>query len=114
MLTLQPVLPIMLTVMVSKWVGDAFGTESIYDAHIHLNGYPFLDAKDEYVWNTTAGSVMTRVEDLEVIVGSGCTLESLQELLQSTAYKGYPVVDGADSMRLIGFAGRAELRYAMG
>ncbi|KAI8909258.1 chloride channel [Powellomyces hirtus] len=106
-------LPIMLTVMVSKWVGDALGTESIYDALIHLNGYPFLDSKTDYIWNTTAGSVMTRVEDLDVIVSSGCTIENLEELLQTTSFKGYPVVDSQETMGLIGYAGSAELRYAL-
>ena len=32
-------------VMASKWVGDALGRHGIYDAHIMLNGYPFLDIK---------------------------------------------------------------------
>ena len=32
-------------VMASKWVGDALGRHGIYDAHIMLNGYPFLDNK---------------------------------------------------------------------
>ena len=31
--------------MASKWVGDALGRHGIYDAHIMLNGYPFLDIK---------------------------------------------------------------------
>ena len=31
--------------MASKWVGDALGRMGIYDAHIDLNGYPFLDSK---------------------------------------------------------------------
>ena len=31
--------------MASKWVGDALGKAGIYDAHIDLNGYPFLDCK---------------------------------------------------------------------
>ncbi|KND04750.1 uncharacterized protein SPPG_00455 [Spizellomyces punctatus DAOM BR117] len=107
------ILPIMLTVMVSKWVGDALGKASIYDALIELNGYPFLDAKEEYTYSTTVGSVMTRVEDLEVICGSGCTLEALSELVQTTGFKGYPVVAGLDGMVLVGYAGSAELRYAI-
>lgn len=100
--------------MVSKWVGDALGKESIYDALIHLNGYPFLDAKEEYTYNTTAGSVMTKVEDLEVIVGNACTLEGLDEMLQGTGYKGYPVVDSEEGGMLVGYAGSAELKYAVG
>ena len=35
--------------MTSKWVADAFGKKGIYDAHIDLNSYPYLDAKEEFV-----------------------------------------------------------------
>ena len=39
------IVPLMAASMASKWVGDALGREGIYDAHIGLNGYPFLDGK---------------------------------------------------------------------
>lgn len=32
--------------------------QGIYDAHIALNGYPFLDSKDEFQHTTLAGDVM--------------------------------------------------------
>lgn len=41
---LEYVLPIMVAVIISKWVGDAVEREGIYDAHIRMNQYPFLDA----------------------------------------------------------------------
>ncbi len=44
--------------MTSKWVGDALGRAGIYDAHITLNGYPFLDIKDEFDHPTVAADVM--------------------------------------------------------
>ena len=44
--------------MASKWVGDALGRMSIYDAHIGLNGYPFLDIKEEFDHTTLASDVM--------------------------------------------------------
>jgi chloride channel 3/4/5 len=45
-------------VMAAKWVGDALGRMGIYDAHIALNGYPFLDIKDEFDHTTLAADVM--------------------------------------------------------
>ena len=39
------IVPLMAAAMASKWVGDALGKSGIYDAHIDLNGYPFLDCK---------------------------------------------------------------------
>ncbi|CAG8509155.1 39_t:CDS:2 [Acaulospora colombiana] len=105
--------------MVSKWVGDAFGKEGIYDGWIRINEYPFLDSKEEYVYNTLASDVMTFVEDLVIITATGHTLDGLgrvatfkasseydgcglvfsdvtillfqEELLNETDYKGFPV-----------------------
>ncbi|CAG8728961.1 15483_t:CDS:10, partial [Dentiscutata erythropus] len=107
------VLPIMIAVMISKWVGDAFDKEGIYDGWIRMNEYPFLDSKEDYVYNTLASQYMTRVEDLMVITATGHTLESLDELLNDTDYKGFPVVNNEKTMLLTGYISRSELRYAM-
>uniref|UniRef100_A0A6G1SM83 H(+)/Cl(-) exchange transporter 3 n=1 Tax=Aceria tosichella TaxID=561515 RepID=A0A6G1SM83_9ACAR len=42
------IVPVMVAVMFSKWVGDAFGRQSIYDAHIYLNDYPCLDPEEKF------------------------------------------------------------------
>lgn len=42
------IVPVMVAVMCSKWVGDAFGRHSIYDAHIYLNDYPFRDPEEKF------------------------------------------------------------------
>jgi chloride channel 3/4/5 len=49
MLLHRYILPIMVSVIVSKWVGDAFGRDGIYDEQIIMNGYPHLDNKAECV-----------------------------------------------------------------
>lgn len=51
------IVPLMAAAMASKWVGDALGREGIYDAHIALNGYPFL-GKQEFAHTTLAADVM--------------------------------------------------------
>jgi chloride channel 3/4/5 len=55
---LEYIVPLMAAVMTSKWVGDAFGREGIYESHIRLNGYPFLDAKEEFTHTTLAREVI--------------------------------------------------------
>ncbi|XP_022793166.1 H(+)/Cl(-) exchange transporter 3-like [Stylophora pistillata] len=52
------IVPLMVAIMTSKWVGDAFVKEGIYEGHIHLNGYPFLDNKEEFTHTTLAADVM--------------------------------------------------------
>jgi len=54
---LQYILPLMLAAMCSKWAGDAFGSEGIYDGHIKLNGYPYLENKEEFT-HTTLGELV--------------------------------------------------------
>jgi chloride channel 3/4/5 len=52
------IVPLMAAAVTAKWVGDAFGRGGIYDAQIELNGYPFLDNKEEVNYTTLASDVM--------------------------------------------------------
>ena len=38
---LSYIVPLMVTALTAKWVGDAFG-EGIYEENVKLSGYPFL------------------------------------------------------------------------
>ncbi|RWA12778.1 hypothetical protein EKO27_g2315 [Xylaria grammica] len=110
------VLPIMIAVMLSKWVGDAFSRRGIYESWIHFNGYPFLDSGDEgggaqHVPDITAGQIMTRIEDLVVLTAMGHTIASLRAVLDSCAYRGFPVVNDPRDAVLLGYISRSELAY---
>ena len=110
------VLPIMIAVMLSKWVGDAFSRRGIYESWIHFNGYPFLDSGDEgggaqHVPDITAGQIMTRIEDLVVLTATGHTIASLRTVLDSCAYRGFPVISDARDAVLLGYISRSELAY---
>ncbi|XP_068390362.1 H(+)/Cl(-) exchange transporter 4-like isoform X2 [Eschrichtius robustus] len=109
---LEYIVPLMAAAVTSKWVADAFGKEGIYEAHIHLNGYPFLDVKDEFTHRTLATHVMRprRGEPpLSVLTQDSMTVEDVETLIKETDYNGFPVVVPSDSERLIGFAQRREL-----
>ncbi|KAI1175966.1 chloride channel [Nemania sp. FL0916] len=110
------VLPIMIAVMLSKWVGDAFSRRGIYESWIHFNGYPFLDSGDEgggaqHVPDITAGQIMTGIEDLVVLTATGHTIASLRSVLDSCAYRGFPVVNDPRDAVLLGYISRSELAY---
>ncbi|KAI0393921.1 chloride channel [Xylariaceae sp. FL0594] len=110
------VLPIMIAVMLAKWVGDAFSRRGIYESWIHFNGYPFLDSGDEVggaqlVPDITAGQIMTRIEDLVVLTATGHTIASLRAVLDSCEYRGFPVVDDPRNALLLGYISRSELAY---
>ncbi|KAI8620200.1 chloride channel [Chytriomyces sp. MP71] len=113
---LSYVLPIMVTVLTAKWVGDWYSDSAggLYGELIQLGGYPFIDSGDEYIGTGDVGDIMTRAEDLKVIPGCELTVEGVEKLLLETRYKGFPVVVGLGDFSVVGFAGRAELRYAVG
>ncbi|XP_050301056.1 H(+)/Cl(-) exchange transporter 5 isoform X2 [Anthonomus grandis grandis] len=109
------IVPLMAAAMASKWVGDALGREGIYDAHIALNGYPFLDSKDEYKHTSLAADVMQpkRNESLSVITQDSMTVDDIEALLKDTEHNGYPVVVSRDSQYLVGFIPRKDLTLAI-
>ncbi|XP_032835610.2 H(+)/Cl(-) exchange transporter 4 [Petromyzon marinus] len=113
---LEYIVPLMVAVMTSKWVGDAFGREGIYDAHIRLNGYPFLDAKEEFTHTTLATDVMRpRRTDppLALLTQDGMTVDEVETMVRETTYNGFPVVVCAESQRLVGLALRRDLLIAI-
>ncbi|TAQ90928.1 hypothetical protein B7494_g746 [Chlorociboria aeruginascens] len=102
------VLPIMIAVMMSKWVGDAFGKRGIYESWIELNGFLYLDNSDgAQIPNIPVNQVMTK--DLVVLSETGHTIQSLKSILQLHSYRGFPVV--SDESILLGYISRSELLY---
>ncbi|XP_076468373.1 H(+)/Cl(-) exchange transporter 4-like isoform X2 [Babylonia areolata] len=113
---LEYIMPLMAAAMTSKWVADALGREGIYDAHIALNGYPFLDSKEEFTHTTLAADVMRpRRGDppLSVITQDSMTVEEVEHLLRSTLHNGFPVVVSLESQYLVGFVLRRDLNLAI-
>ncbi|XP_045476075.1 H(+)/Cl(-) exchange transporter 5-like [Harmonia axyridis] len=109
------IVPLMAAAMASKWVGDALGKQGIYDAHIALNGYPFLDSKDEFQHTSLAADVMQpkRNELLSVITQDTMTVEDIEALLKETEHNGYPVVVSTENQYLVGFVLRRDLNLAI-
>uniref|UniRef100_A0A671V4V3 Chloride channel protein n=1 Tax=Sparus aurata TaxID=8175 RepID=A0A671V4V3_SPAAU len=109
---LEYIVPLMAATMTSKWVADAFGREGIYEAHIRLNGYPFLEPKEEFDHSSLAVDVMRpRRSDpaLAVLTQDGMTVGEVEALVESTHYSGFPVVVSPESQRLVGFVLRRDL-----
>jgi len=82
--------PIMVVLMVAKWVGDYFN-EGLYDIHIQLAGVPLLAWDPPPLSATTyASEVMSHpVVTLSPIE----TVGHLVDILKSTTHNGFPVVD---------------------
>ncbi|XP_055021356.1 H(+)/Cl(-) exchange transporter 4 isoform X1 [Boleophthalmus pectinirostris] len=113
---LEYIVPLMAAAVTSKWVADAFGKEGIYESHIQLNGYPYLDIRDEFTHRTLAADVMRpRRSDppLAVLTQDSTTVEDVEALIKDTDYNGFPVVVSRESERLIGFVQRRDLTLAI-
>uniref|UniRef100_A0A8C5AS12 Chloride channel protein n=1 Tax=Gadus morhua TaxID=8049 RepID=A0A8C5AS12_GADMO len=113
---LEYIVPLMAAAVTSKWVADAFGKEGIYESHIQLNGYPYLDVRDEFSHRTLAADVMRprRSEPpLAVLTQDADSVEEVEALIKGTDYNGFPVVVSRESERLIGFVGRRDLTLAV-
>lgn len=113
---LEYIVPLMAAAVTSKWVADAFGKEGIYESHIQLNGYPYLDVRDEFTHRTLATDVMRpRRNDppLAVLTQDTTTVEDIETLIKDTDYNGFPVVVSRESERLIGFVQRRDLTLAI-
>jgi chloride channel 3/4/5 len=109
------VLPIMIAVMLSKWVGDAISPKGIYESWIQFKGYPFLDNQEDtsIVSDVPTKQTMTRIEDLVVITATGHTIQTLNDLLTTSVFRGFPIIDNARDAILLGYISRIELSYAL-
>ena len=108
------VLPIMIAVMISKWVGDAFGKRGIYETWIQFNEYPFLENKDDSpVPDVPASQIMTQLQDTAVLTATGHSIQSIHDFLVAHPYRGFPVVSESTTNILLGYISRTELLYAI-
>ena len=104
----------MFSVLVAKWVGDAFGRESIYEELIMLNNYPFLDTKiDIEVSGTASDMISTHRQDLKLVTVCSNTVESLREMVTRFNFTGYPIVTTEQERILVGFILTEKLRLAL-
>lgn len=104
---------------------------------IWFNGFPYLDDKEEHLLDAPIANAMTKASALTVLPARGMSVAQVQQLLATTKFQGFPVVDpepmdpddiddGGGVRRgdvgptttttrptLVGFMGRTELQYAI-
>jgi len=107
---LSHVLPIMIAVMASKWVGDSLSVGGIYVAWIGLHDYPFLPNSEFRDKGETAADLMRPVMELVTINGRKTTLGVLESHVRASIHEGFPVI--VDDM-LLGYITRESLTRAI-
>ncbi|XP_071958229.1 chloride channel protein C-like isoform X2 [Antedon mediterranea] len=94
---IQFLLPIMVAIMVAKWVGDAF-THPIYHALLEVKCIPFLDSEpvifhDGKSINLELHSAADAMASPPTVLQCRPTVSELAHVLLDTAYGGFPVVE---------------------
>jgi chloride channel 3/4/5 len=100
-----------IVVGVTKAVSERFGHGGIADRMIYLNGYPFLDNKEEHTFGVPVSQVMA--SHVVSIPATGLELRQLERIMTENPYQGFPIVEDSTSKILIGYIGCTELRYAI-
>lgn len=118
---LQFLLPIMMILLVGKWVGDTFNI-SLYDLHVEIQCMPFVEASpplgmENMVAVQVASGVIRSgeaptgghgsVSHVKCIRKSTTTMRDLLHLVQSNSHSGFPVLEDlendATGERMVGF-----------
>ncbi|KAI5476133.1 voltage-gated chloride channel [Pseudohyphozyma bogoriensis] len=115
--TLSYSVPVMLSILLAKTVGDAIEPRSIYDLVIELSDLPYLEAKMEYVHESTPGEVLDD-EAPFISLDEDNTVHSLRmklaRLYSDGSGGGFPIVgkDGEGS-RVYGYIAAKELEHGL-
>ncbi|XP_071130802.1 H(+)/Cl(-) exchange transporter 7-like isoform X1 [Mytilus edulis] len=98
-------LPVMIVLMVAKWVGDIFN-EGIYDMHIHMQGVPLVGWEPSSMLSTKrASEVMSHPV---TVFRTKETVGRIIDVLKSETHNGFPVVDDYDPFVEQSFQDEAE------
>jgi len=119
--SLTYVMPIMVSILVSKWVSEAVEKQGIYDLVIELNNHPYLDSKTSHLFTSTFADLCTpQSQDERNVIDITAGKEIAAEILRTKVdwLKGIGGRDGGFPIVkrgvLIGYLSASELEYALG
>eukprot|EP00475_Leptophrys_vorax_P012573 TRINITY_DN19000_c0_g1_i1.p1 TRINITY_DN19000_c0_g1~~TRINITY_DN19000_c0_g1_i1.p1 ORF type:complete len:847 (-),score=154.28 TRINITY_DN19000_c0_g1_i1:20-2560(-) len=106
------IIPIMISTVISKVVGDFFGNHGIYDIMVSWKRYPYIPPTADADPSVTATTVMSGEP---VCIGAFSeTLESLNRILIRYSFSGFPVVLSLqNTSKVVGYISRADLQTAV-
>ncbi|KAJ3330742.1 glycerol ethanol, ferric requiring protein [Blyttiomyces sp. JEL0837] len=107
--TLNYIIPCMVTLLVAKVTGDAFGKGGISDVMIRQKKYPYLDATEDEALDRRAFEIMTPMTKLLVLPASGTSVSQIEEILTKKWVEGYPVVASETDNLFVGYVTRSDL-----
>ena len=102
----------MISVMISKWVGDAMGQDGIYSVWIAMRRYPWLPPEDYRDGGETGADIMKPLSEIIIIQEGVTTVRGLRKLLDTYLFHGFPVTNNHEEF--VGYSTRQDLLIALG
>jgi chloride channel 3/4/5 len=113
-------MPVMVSILVSKWVSEAIQKHGIYDLIINLHNHPYLNSKESHLFTSSFADLCTpRSTDsrhvLDITDGKHVTAVTLRERIawlkaNGSQDGGFPIVK---EEALVGYIAASELLYAL-
>ncbi|ODV95310.1 hypothetical protein PACTADRAFT_3013 [Pachysolen tannophilus NRRL Y-2460] len=118
---LNYVIPIMIGVLLSKFIAHLSSNKSCYELWLSLQKYPYLTpGNDEELIKPLLSVVECRnflkpVDDLIILYeeSNGNNFEYLKNLLSTHKYQGFPVLNNAKDKNLLGWCSSYELKQEL-
>ena len=106
---LEYIFPVMVTVMCSKFMGNAFGSLGMIATIIKENGYPYLHHEKELNVEQAgdATSIMTKNPTCLTLYNE--TFGDCQKILDQYPYHGYPIINNKEDGLMIGYISQSDL-----
>ena len=110
---LSYIVPLMVTALTAKWVGDAFG-EGIYEENVKLSGYPYLENRESFRLSLKAGEAIRAKRSgehvpLSYIIQDGMTIAQIDLLVRRHPHSIYPVIISEEFPCIVGQVQRRDL-----
>jgi chloride channel 7 len=103
---LEFLMPIMMTIIIAKWVGDLFNI-SLYDLHVELRCIPFVEQQPSgNQYHSTACDIMNAPV---LSLPQKVTAADVIQLLNKCSHNGFPVVVAQENPKFCGLILRSQL-----
>lgn len=112
---LNYVIPIMIGVLLSRFISDLYSDKSCYELWLKLQDYPYLrPGLDEEVDNLflsilSCEDFLKPVEEIVAIYNEALEFDSLNDLVNNYSFTGFPVLNNREEKKLLGWCSRREL-----
>lgn len=107
------IIPTMIVVGVTKFIGDKWGKGGIADQMITFNGLPLIDPKEDisYNLNSVEKAMSNVLITLPVVSDTPLTVGKLKSIVDKNDFRGYPLIESEFTPKISGFINASDIRF---